>query len=393
MQSNKLNSVEIIKKLVSFNTTSKLSNLELIHFIADYLSTHGLDANLIYNHSKSKANLYALIGPEDIPGIVLSGHTDVVPVEGQEWESDPFHVVEKDGRLFGRGTSDMKSFIGVVLAMIPKFQESALNVPIHLAFSFDEEIGCLGAPLMIKEMSQLKVKPRAVIVGEPTQMRVVNAHKGVSSFRTVVRGLERHSSETNRGVNAVEYAGALIHYLNSIGKELRQKQSDADSRFDPPYTTVHVGTVMGGTAQNIVPLKCEFTWEYRMMPGENLDMIRNRFDAYVNEEILPKMHAVEPSTGVTTEVRASVPGLIPEKESDAERLVLALARQNSTLAVSYGTEGGQYQEAGNSVVICGPGSISEAHKPNEFIELSQIRECEIFFQHLIDEVCNVKNSI
>ncbi len=291
MQSNKINSVELIKKLVSFNTTSKLSNLELIHFIADYLSTHDLDANLIYNDSKSKANLYALIGPEDVPGIVLSGHTDVVPVDGQEWESNPFDVVEKDGRLYGRGTSDMKSFIGVVLSMIPEIQKSALNVPIHLAFSFDEEVGCLGAPLMIKEMSHLKVKPRAVIVGEPTQMRVVNAHKGVASFHTAVRGLERHSSETHRGVNAVEYAGALIHYLNSISDEMRQIPPDENSRFDPPYTTVHVGTITGGTAQNIIPLNCEFTWEYRMMPGEDPDMIKSRFDAYVNEEILPKMHA------------------------------------------------------------------------------------------------------
>ncbi|MEC9455062.1 MAG: acetylornithine deacetylase [Pseudomonadota bacterium] len=387
MAGKQYNSVEMIKKLVSFDTTSRVSNLELIDFVADYLSALGVESHLIHDESGEKANLYATIGPRDVPGIVLSGHTDVVPVDGQAWDSDPFTVVEQDEKLFGRGTSDMKSFIAIALAMAPDFASTNLKSPVHFALSFDEEVGCLGAPLMIQKMGQFAAKPRAVIIGEPTKMSVVNAHKGVCSFFTTVHGLERHSSETHRGVNAIAYGAELVAFLSTLGEEMRDQHSYPESGFDPPYTTVHVGTMHGGTAQNIVPLNCTFSWEYRLMPGEDASEIRNRFQAHVDEVVLPKMHAVDASTGIDTEVRAFVPGLAPEDGSPAEALVLALARKNTTEVVAYGTEAGQFQEAGNPAVVCGPGSIAQAHKPNEFIELSEVRACEIFMRRLLDEVC------
>lgn len=387
MPDKSYSTVEMIEKLVSFNTTSRLSNLELINFISDYLATLGVEANLIHDAGGEKANLYATIGPSDVPGVVLSGHTDVVPVDGQAWDTDPFAVIEKDGKLFGRGTSDMKSFIAIALALAPEFAKTKLKTPIHFALSFDEEVGCLGAPLMIEKMDQFSAKPRAVIVGEPTNMSVVNAHKGVCSFHTTVHGLERHSSEIDRGVNAVAYAAELVHFLSGVAEEMRDHRAQPESGFNPPYTTVHVGTIQGGTAQNIVPLHCTFSWEYRLMPGEDLSAIRNRFQTHVDEVVLPKMHAVDDTTGIETEVRAFVPGLAPEEGSTAEALVLALARKNTTEVVAYGTEAGQFQAAGNPVVVCGPGSIAQAHKPNEFIELSEVRACEQFMRRLLSEVC------
>ena len=387
MPDKSYSTVEMIEKLVSFNTTSRLSNLELINFISDYLATLGVEANLIHDAGGEKANLYATIGPSDVPGVVLSGHTDVVPVDGQAWDTDPFAVIEKDGKLFGRGTSDMKSFIAIALALAPEFAKTKLKTPIHFALSFDEEVGCLGAPLMIEKMDQFSAKPRAVIVGEPTNMSVVNAHKGVCSFHTTVHGLERHSSEIDRGVNAVAYAAELVHFLSGVAEEMRDHHAQPESGFNPPYTTVHVGTIQGGTAQNIVPLHCTFSWEYRLMPGEDLSAIRNRFQTHVDEVVLPKMHAVDDTTGIETEVRAFVPGLAPEEGSTAEALVLALARKNTTEVVAYGTEAGQFQAAGNPVVVCGPGSIAQAHKPNEFIELSEVRACEQFMRRLLSEVC------
>ena len=379
--------IEMIERLVSFDTTSRESNLALIHFVRDYLASHGVDSTLIHDETGNKANLYATVGPSDVPGIALSGHTDVVPVDGQPWDTDPFSVVEKDGRLYGRGTSDMKSFSAIALALLPEFTARPLKTPIHFALSFDEEVGCLGAPLMIDRLgTDLGVKPHIVIVGEPTNMAVVNAHKGVYSFETRVRGLEVHSSATHLGVNAVQYAATLVHFLTEIADEMAGR-AEPESGFDPPYTTVHVGTIRGGTAQNIVPLDCKFTWEYRLLPGADPDEIRERFERFAEEAVLPRMHAVDPATGISTKARAVVPGLVPEDGSPAEAIVMALARTNHTEVVAYGTEAGQFQEAGIPTVICGPGSIRQAHQPNEFIELSEVRACEAFMRRLLDEVC------
>ncbi len=379
--------VEMIERLVSFDTTSRESNLPLINFVRDYLASHGVESALTCDESGTKANLYATIGPGDVPGIALSGHTDVVPVDGQPWHTDPFKVVEKDGRLYGRGTADMKSFSAIALAMVPEFITRELVTPIHLALSFDEEVGCLGAPLMVEQLgAELGPQPNVVIVGEPTDMAVVNAHKGVISFRTRVRGLEAHSSAAHRGVNAVQYAAQLISFLVDLGEEMKARETP-ESGFDPPYTTIHVGTIRGGTAQNIIPLDCAFTWEYRLMPGADPDEIRQRFERFANEQVVPRMRSVGADTMIETELVSAVPGLDPDGESPAEALVMALARSNRTEVVSYATEAGQFQQAGIPTVVCGPGSILQAHQPNEYIELSQVRACEAFLRRLLNEVC------
>ena len=386
MSGNAYTAVEMIERLVSFDTTSRESKLPLIDFVRDYLASHDVDCALIHDETGAKANLYATIGPDNVPGIALSGHTDVVPVDGQPWHTDPFRVVRKDGRLYGRGTADMKSFSAIALALVPEFVARRLETPIHLALSYDEEIGCLGAPLMIEQLGgELGPKPKMVIVGEPTNMEVVNAHKGIVCFRTRVRGLEAHSSASHRGVNAVQHAARLVAFLTDMAEEM-EAGANPESGFDPPFTTIHVGTIGGGTAQNIVPLDCSFTWEYRLMPGADPDEIRQRFDRFANGTVLPRMHAVDPNTGIETEHLCTVPGLEPDVGSPAESAAMALARRNRTEVVAYATEGGQFQQAGIPTVVCGPGSIEQAHQPNEYIELSQVRACEAFLRRLLDEV-------
>tara|TARA_Y100001970_G_scaffold294367_1_gene451805 strand:+ start:63365 stop:64552 length:1188 start_codon:yes stop_codon:yes gene_type:complete len=388
---NKLYSpTEMIETLISFNTTSYLSNMEMINFIKDYLELHGIESTLIPNETNRKANLLASIGPKELPGIVLSGHTDVVPVDGQDWLSDPFSVVERNGRLYGRGTADMKSFCAIALALIPKIVSRPLNIPIHFAFSYDEEVGCLGAPSMIKNLTNLPTQPMACIVGEPTNMEVVNAHKGVFGFHTTVKGFEQHSSATHLGVNAIQYSAKLISFLMQIGDQMRNDRIEPNSGFSPPYTTVHVGLISGGTAQNIIPKECTFSWEYRLVPGSDPDEIINRFQEYITESILPEMQYVYPKASIKTEAKTRAPNLIPNKESSLQELVLKLAQKNKTGVVSFGTEAGLFQSAGIPTVICGPGSINEAHKPNEFIELSQIKECNDFLVRLLEFCRNTK---
>ena len=380
------NAVDMIGRLISFDTTSRESNLPLIEFVREYLASYGVDSVLIRDEAGKKANLYATIGPDDVPGIALSGHTDVVPVDGQHWRTDPFRLVEEDGRLYGRGTADMKSFCAIALAMVPEFVARRLHTPIHLAFSFDEEVGCLGAPLMIERLgAALGPKPKLVIVGEPTDMTVVNAHKGVVCLRTEVRGLEAHSSATHRGVNAVQQAARLIGFLAELSEEMAARAAP-DSGFEPPCTTIQVGTVQGGTAQNIVPLDCAFTWEYRLLPGADPHEIEERFERFANEKVLPDMRATDPGTGIETETISSVPGLQPDRDSPAEPVAMALARTNRTGVVAYATEAGQFQQAGIPAVVCGPGSIAQAHRPDEYIELSQVRACEAFMRRLLNEV-------
>lgn len=371
------------KKLVSYDTTSRDSNLDLIGFAADYLKGLGIDATLIHNGEKTKANLYATIGPADVPGVVLSGHTDVVPVDGQDWSTNPFEPVESEGRLFGRGTSDMKSFIATALALAPDMVAADLKMPIHFAFSYDEEVGCLGVHGIISHLRGIAPLPRAVIVGEPTDMKVVNAHKGVFAYRTSVHGLEAHSSATHIGVNAVMYAAQLVSYLAELAKDQRENHGD-HHRFDPPYTTVHVGTIRGGTALNIIPKECSFVWEYRLIPGQSEQAILDRFNAYANDVVLPQMKEVSAQADIVTEAKGRVAPLVPESDSPAETLAMMLAGTNQTDVVSYGTEGGIFQEAGVPTVVCGPGNILQAHKPDEYIEIAQIDACEQFLRKLID---------
>ena len=377
---------EMIGRLVAFDTTSRSSNLNLIDFVSDYLKGHGLTPRLIPNPEGTKANLLVTLGPDVPGGIILSGHTDVVPVDDQPWDTDPFTVTEKDGKLFGRGTADMKSFSAVALALVPEFLARGVKVPIHIALSYDEEVGCLGVRPMIADIVRDVPKPKLAIIGEPTDMKVVNAHKGIRSFRTTITGREAHSSQTHKGVNAVMVAAELIMYLSELAEQMRRR-GDPSGRFDPPYTTTQSSTIQGGTALNILARHCTFQWEYRYLPGTDQHELFNLFEAHVREKILPRLRQVAPEADIETLPRAHVPPLMPNDNCPAEALAKQLTGRNDTEAVSYGTEAGLFQDADIPAVVCGPGNIAQAHKPNEFIELSQIDACVTFMRRLSDHAC------
>ncbi len=376
---------QMIDRLVAFDTTSRDSNLGLIDFVAGYLKSHGLKPLLVLNSKNTKANLYVTIGPDRPGGIVLSGHTDVVPVDGQAWTSDPFKTVERDGKLFGRGTCDMKSFCAIALAFVPTFVAAKPKTPVHIALSYDEEIGCLGVRTLLARIAQDLPKPRLVVIGEPSDMQVVNAHKGIRAFRTTVTGREAHSSHTDKGVNAVMVAAELIVYLEKLADEMRRR-GDASARFDPPYTTVQSSVIHGGTALNILARECTFHWEYRFLPDSDENEIAERFARHADEEVLPRLRRVAAEADIMTVVGARVPALRPEHDSPAEALARQLTGRNSSQAVSYGTEAGLFQEAGIPAIVCGPGSILQAHKPDEFVALEQIDACVAFMQRLVDHV-------
>tara|TARA_R110002074_G_scaffold130664_1_gene272502 strand:+ start:656 stop:1789 length:1134 start_codon:yes stop_codon:yes gene_type:complete len=373
----------MIDKLIGFDTVSSNSNLALIDFVADYLAGHGVEAVRVFNDDRTKANLYATVGPMTEGGVVLSGHTDVVPVEGQPWETDPFTVVEKDGRLYGRGTSDMKSFSAIALSKVPEMIEKGLSVPIHFALSYDEEIGCLGAPSMIDEIAANLPKPRAIIVGEPTMMDIVSAHKGIVTLKTVVTGREAHSSLVEDGVSAVMVGAELISYITNMMAENKARAA-AESRFSPAYTTLTCGVVHGGTAPNIIARKCEFAWDIRHIPEDDPLSFVERFNNYCETEVLPRLRAVAPEASIVTEIFANVPALGPEDDGEAERICRAITGKNTTGAVSYAAEAGQFQQAGFSTVICGPGSIGVAHQPNEYIDIAQVDAAGKFISGLIE---------
>ncbi len=376
----------MIERLVGFDTTSNLSNLEAIGFIRDYLAGLGVESRLTHDDSGRKANLFATLGPADRPGVLLSGHTDVVPVAGQEWASAPFTLAERDGRLFGRGTSDMKSFIGVCLAMAPDFLRRGLAEPIHFAFSYDEEVGCIGVRRLIADLDHLPVPPRLCIVGEPTEMKVIIGHKAKRSLRARVRGLEGHSALAHRGVNAVEAAAETVAKLKAIARRLRD-DGPHDADFDPPYTTVHTGVIQGGTALNIVPGECHFEFEIRSLPGHDDDALLAELTDYVARRIEPEMKAVDARAGVSFDEVNVTAGLDMREDDEAVRFVQALAGANATGRVSFGTEAGLFQQAGIPTVVCGPGSIDQAHKPDEFVAVEQVARCEAFMARLMERVC------
>jgi len=379
--------VEMIEKLVSFDTVSRNSNLNLIDFVADYLTQYDVPCEKIYNDDGTKANLLATVGPNIEGGIVLSGHTDVVPVDGQPWDTDPFVVVEKEGKLYGRGTSDMKSFSAIALSLVPEMLEKGLKKPIHIALSYDEEIGCLGSPRMIQRIVESCPKPRAVIVGEPTMMDIVTAHKGIVGLKTKVIGREAHSSLVEDGVSAVMTAANLVTYIAGMMAE-NKANADDNSRYapSPGYSTLHVGVINGGTAMNIISRECEFTWDIRYVSEDDPQKFIDRFEDYCRSEILPAMQAIAPECSIETRVVSSTSALGPEEKGEAEMLCKKLTGKNSTYFVSYAAEAGQFQNAGFSTVICGPGSIGIAHQPNEYIELEQVKASEIFIRNLIDEL-------
>ena len=376
---------EMIEKLISFDTVSYNSNLALIDFVADYLAGHGVDAKRVFNQDRTKANLYATVGPPKEGGVVLSGHTDVVPVDGQPWDTDPFTVVEKDGRLYGRGTSDMKSFSAIALSKVPEMIEKGLSVPVHFALSYDEEVGCLGAPHMIDEIITYLPRPRAVIVGEPTMMDIVSAHKGILTLTTTITGREAHSSLVENGVSAVMVGAELISYIGNMMAE-NKARSKADCPFFPAYTTLTCGVVQGGTAGNILARECNFLWDIRHIPEDNPMTFVERFIAHCENDVLPGLRKIAPEANIVTEVKSTVPALRPEDNGEAELLVRAITGKNTTHAVSYAAEAGQFQQAGLSTVICGPGSIGVAHQPNEYIDIAQVTAAEEFMSLLIDRL-------
>ncbi len=373
---------EMLERLVGFDTTSRDSNLELIAFVEDYLAAYGVSSTRIPNDEGDKANLLASVGPERAGGIILSGHSDVVPVDGQPWSSDPFTLVERDGKLFGRGTSDMKAFLAIGLALLPEMLAKPLKVPLHFAISYDEEIGCTGVLPMVEKIAAEVPKPRACIVGEPTELGLVVAHKSINSYHVAIRGREAHSSMPHIGANAIHAAGMLVAKLVEMVKQ-REANPIPDSGFNPPWTTIHIGRIEGGTAQNIVPLDCAFSWEYRLHPGDDGAAILETFTRYARDEVEPwlKRHAPEASIVITT--LSEAPALNPEPDNAAESLIRQLSGINTTSVVSFGTEAGHFQATGVSTVVCGPGSIEQAHKPDEFISLDQMRQGEEFMRRLI----------
>ena len=377
---------EMLSKLVSFDTVSHKTNLPLIQFVSNYLESHNVKVNLLYNLARTKANLYAEIGPSVPGGFILSGHTDVVPVEGQEWNTNPFSLSEDSEKLYGRGTCDMKGFLAIVLAAVPNMKKANLKRPFQLALSYDEEVGCLGAPSLIKEMQTKLPKAAAVFVGEPTMMKVVNSHKTSIGLQTYVRGFEVHSSIMHKGVSAIMTAAKLVNWISERTEENRQaKPSAADKHFDPPFSTLHVGLISGGTASNITSKDCKFSLDIRCLPSESeMDWIK-RYEFFA-KSIEKEIQKVNAKSKILIEKHHYVPGLQSENNCLAESLACQITGNNGTNVVSYGTEAGQYQRAGYSTVICGPGSIEQAHQANEFLSLEQLNLGKKFIQEVIKKL-------
>jgi acetylornithine deacetylase len=382
MAAIRLSSRELIARLIAFDTTSRESNLALIDFVREYLAGWGVASELWFDRDRRKADLYATIGPDDRGGLMLSGHTDTVPVDGQDWHSDPFAVTERDGRLHARGSADMKSFIALALARVPDLATTRLRLPLHLALSYDEEVGCIGVRDLIADIATRPVAPAGCIVGEPTSMRPVIAHKGKLSMRCEVHGRETHSALTHEGVNAVEAAAELIAHLKQMARRKRA-EGPFDAGFTPPYTTVHTGTVRGGTALNIVPRECSFLFEIRAIPGDDPAVLAQELRDYAEEALLPEMRAVSAEAAIHFHVINDAPGLGTPPDAPIVRLAQALSGANDLAKVSFAAEAGLFQEAAIPAVICGPGAIDQAHKPDEFVALDQIARCERFLDRLM----------
>ncbi|MEO1066343.1 MAG: acetylornithine deacetylase [Pseudomonadota bacterium] len=375
--------LDLIESFIGFDTVSRHSNMQLIDFVRDYLGKLGVSSKLVPNEDGSKANLYATIGPNEPGGVVLSGHTDVVPVDGQSWSTNPFKLVDGGDRYFGRGTCDMKTFCALAMGILPEFLERAPKKPIHLAFSYDEELGCIGAPSMIEKMVDDVPEPMAVIVGEPTDMKVVTGHKSIMGVTTHVTGKSVHSCQVDRGVSAVMTAARLITYLEDMMLE-NARRADPQSPFDPPYTTIHCGVVEGGTARNIVAKECTLVTDIRTIAGEHPMDFYKRYETHIREEVEPRMKAIAPEAQIVVTPAHVVPGLEPEADGGAERIARQITGDNGVHAVSYATEAGQFQTAGFSVAICGPGSIDQAHQPDEFITKDQLAQGWQFMKKLTE---------
>jgi len=374
------------RRLVEIDTTSHRPNLGLIELLRDELARHGVEAVLTHDRRAGWANLFATIPAHDgatSGGIVLSGHTDVVPVAGQDWRSDPFRPEVRDGRLYGRGTCDMKGFIGSAVALLPELAARRLDEPLHFAFSYDEEVGCAGAPSMIAALRERGLRPAGCIVGEPTDMRTVIAHKGINVYRCQVHGHAAHSSLTTQGLNAIEYAARLICHIRDLADEFRAI-GPFDELFDVPFTTAQTSQIEGGNAINTVPASCRFSFEFRNLPGVDPAAIIARIERYAAEQLLPSMRAEHPGAAIAFERVASAPGLDAAEEAAITRLVRALTADRERRKVAYATEAGLFARAGIPTLVCGPGSIEQAHRPDEYVSLEQLASCERFLRRLVD---------
>jgi acetylornithine deacetylase len=380
-----LSSQDMLAKLVSFDTTSVKTNLELIHWAQGYLEEYGVKSTLIHDETKNKANLHAVVGPADKQGVVLSGHTDVVPTEGQAWDSDPYTLRDHDGLLYARGTCDMKGFIAVALAKLPMMVEKELSAPLHFALSYDEELGCLGAHSLAAHIAEMPVKPKLCVVGEPTLMKTITGHKGICDFDCTVHGRESHSSLAPYAVNAVEYGAELVAHIKSIARRM-QSEGPFNTQFDPPFTTLHTGMMKGGTALNIVPQHCEFSFEIRNIPEVNVEELVEEIRQYAFKTLEPRMKDIDPTTGFTFKPAAHVQAFDISNDNPMVDLVLSLSGANGTEKVSFATEAGIFNHAGIPTVVCGPGSIAQAHKPNEFVAREQLIKCENFMDRLIEKM-------
>jgi acetylornithine deacetylase len=373
-----MSALELVTRLIGFDTTSHGSNLALVDFVQEMLESAGARCRRSYDASGTKANLFATLGPEGDGGYVLSGHSDVVPVDGQDWSSDPFKAEIRDGRLFGRGACDMKGFIGVALSLLPLMKD--LKRPIHFALSYDEEVGCVGVQGLLADLALAGIKPALAIIGEPTLMRVVGAHKAGAVLHTNCKGREGHSSAPDKGANAVMMAGEFVALLEAVGQELR---TDADARFDPPYSTVQANMIAGGSAVNILAREALVTWEYRALPDRDAEAIVAGVRQRARDEILPKYHARAGEAAFETIYHARYPGLVMDEDSPAVKLAREITGTNRVEAVAYGAEAGHFQRAGIPAVLCGPGSIEQAHKADEFVALSELEACEAFLKKVI----------
>ena len=374
-----------VDRLVSIDTTSQLPNLGLIETVRDEFVRYGLTPTLIRDAREGWANLFVTIPAHDGStdgGIVLSGHTDVVPVAGQAWDSDPFKPEVRDGKLFGRGTCDMKGFIGTAIALLPEILERPLAQPLHIALSYDEEIGCVGAPSMVADLKRRGLRPSGCIVGEPTGMRTVVAHKGIQTFQCCVRGHATHSSLTPHGLNAIEYAARLICFIRDIADELR-KQGPFDDLFDVPFTTAQTSQIEGGIAVNTVPADCRFSFEFRNLPSVPPEQIIARIESYARDTLLPAMRLEHPDAAIEFRKLASAPGLDTAEQAAITALVRSLTHDTQKRKVAYGTEAGLFAQAGIPTIVCGPGHIEHAHRANEFVSLEQLASCERFLSGLV----------
>lgn len=371
----------ILADLIAFPTVSYDSNLDMIDYIAGCLEEHGARVDVFKDETGHKANLFATIGPDGDGGLVLSGHSDVVPVTDQDWTGDPFQMVECEGKLFGRGTCDMKGFIAATLAMAPEFAKAPLTRPIHYAFTHDEETGCIGAGHLIEALRERDIHPSMAIIGEPTMMRIIEGHKGCYEYTTRFQGLEGHGSAPDVGVNAVEYAVRYVNRLMELREDLKS-MTPAGSQFEPPWTTMNIGALQGGSVHNVIAPKAEVKWEMRPVQTSDADYVKSEIGYYCENVLLPAMQAMHPNASIETEIMGEVAGLTPTDENEARQIVSELTGANTTDLVAFGTEAGLFQSLGMDVIVCGPGSIEQAHKADEFLAIDQLTQCLTLFDKL-----------